>query len=165
MNELFENMKNKKILDACCGGRMFWFNKENPAAVYMDNRVYEEDLCNGQHFVVKPDVVGDFRDMPFDDETFSLVVFDPPHLLRAGEKSWLAKKYGRINEKTWRTDLKEGFEECFRVLKTNGILIFKWNETDIKTSEIIKLSPIPPLFGHRSGKHHKTQWFCFMKTE
>lgn len=22
-------MDNKKILDACCGSRMFWFNKEN----------------------------------------------------------------------------------------------------------------------------------------
>lgn len=153
----------KRILDVCCGGRMFWFNKENPAAVYMDNRVYEEDLCNGQHFVVNPDIIGDFRSIPFEDNTFSLVVFDPPHLLRAGEKSWLAKKYGRLNEKSWRTDITQGFKECFRVLKPGGVLIFKWNEIDIKTSEILKCTPFQPLFGHRSGKHHKTQWICFMK--
>ncbi|NBJ75120.1 SAM-dependent methyltransferase, partial [Neglecta sp. X4] len=26
-----------KILDACCGGRMFWFDKQNPFVTYMDN--------------------------------------------------------------------------------------------------------------------------------
>jgi SAM-dependent methyltransferase len=159
-----ESFIKKEILDVCCGGRMFWFDKNNPVAVYMDNREFEEDLCNGQHFVVKPDIVGDFRNIPFDDETFSLVVFDPPHLLRAGEQSWLAKKYGRLNN-NWRDDLAKGFEECFRVLKKNGVLVFKWNETDIKTSDIIKLSPIPPLFGHKSGKVSKTQWMCFIKTD
>ena len=53
-----------------------------------------------------PDVVGDFRDMPFEDETFRLVVFDPPHLLHAGDDSWLAKKYGVLNESTWREDIR-----------------------------------------------------------
>lgn len=36
----------------------------------------------------------DFANVGFDDETFYLVVFDPPHLLRAGKSSWLVKKYG-----------------------------------------------------------------------
>lgn len=153
----------KLILDACCGGRMFWFNKNQPNTIFMDNREFEETLCNGQHFVVKPDTIGDFRDMPFADGSFNLVVFDPPHLLRAGESSWLAKKYGRLNRDTFKEDLRAGFAECFRVLKNGGVLIFKWNEEDIKTSEIIKLAPIAPLFGHRSGKFHKTQWLVFMK--
>lgn len=67
----------KKILDACCGGRMFWFNKQNPLVTYMDNRSFEERMSNGQHFVVSPDVVADFREMPFPDNTFKLVIFDP----------------------------------------------------------------------------------------
>lgn len=29
----------KQILDACCGSRMFWFDKEHPATVFMDNKV------------------------------------------------------------------------------------------------------------------------------
>ena len=41
-------MKNKKILDACCGSRMFWFNKENTNTVYMDNRTEEKTLCDGR---------------------------------------------------------------------------------------------------------------------
>lgn len=155
----------KKILDACCGGRMFWFNKQNPLVTYMDNRSFEERMSNGQHFVVSPDVVADFREMPFPDNTFKLVIFDPPHLLHAGESSWLAKKYGRLDAKTWRDDISKGFDECFRVLEPDGILVFKWSETNIRTSEILKLAPQKPLIGHRSGKYNKTHWMLFMKGE
>ena len=83
-----------KILDACCGSRMFWFNRNNPDVIFADNRKLETTLCDGRALVIDPDVIIDFRNMPFDDNTFDLVVFDPPHLIRAGEKSWLAKKYG-----------------------------------------------------------------------
>lgn len=152
----------KSVLDVCCGSRMFWFNKKNPNVVYMDNRILSDTLCDGRDLHITPDVVGDFRDIPFEDKSFNLVVFDPPHLLKVGEKSWLGKKYGRLNPDTYKIDLQKGFQECFRVLKKNGVLVFKWNETDIKTSEIIKLSPISPLFGHRSGKLSKTQWLVFM---
>lgn len=39
-----------------------------------------------------------------------------PHLTQAGEKSWLALKYGRLTD-NWREMLKKGFAECFRCLK------------------------------------------------
>lgn len=155
----------KSILDVCCGGRMFWFDKKNPLTVFMDNRTFDGDLCDGRRFIVDPDVVGDFRDIPFPDNEFSLVVFDPPHLLKVGGSSWLAKKYGKLDKNTFRADLTRGFEECFRVLKPNGVLVFKWNEEDVKTSEIIRLSPVPPLLEHKSGKLNKTQWLVFMKPE
>lgn len=158
-------LKPCPVLDVCCGGRMFWFDKHNPLTVFMDNRVYEDTLCDGRVFSVKPDVYGDFRNIPFDNETFNLVVFDPPHLLKAGKNSWLVKKYGRLNLDTYKDDLSQGLKECFRVLKSNGILVFKWNETDVKTSEIIKLSPLSPLFGHKSGKRSKTQWLVFIKDQ
>jgi len=149
-----------KIIDVCCGSRMFWFDKENPNTIFMDYRELETDLCDGRKLIIKPDLVGDFRKIPFTDESFQLAVFDPPHLINVGEKSWLAKKYGKLNKNTWKEDLQSGFAECFRVLKNNGILVFKWNETQIKVSEIIKLSPTMPLFGQRNGKTH---WFVFMK--
>lgn len=50
---------NKTILDACCGSRMFWFDQENPNAVFMDNRILETELCDGRKLVIAPDVVGD----------------------------------------------------------------------------------------------------------
>ena len=59
-------------------------------------------------------------------------MFDPPHLIRAGKTSWLAKKYGRLNQETWQDDLRRGFDECQRVMKPTGTLVFKWNEDQIK---------------------------------
>lgn len=150
----------KRILDACCGSRMFWFDKMNENVTYMDIRKEDTELCDGRKLIVAPDVVADFRDMPFLNESFHMVVFDPPHLLRAGENSWLAKKYGRLNEATWRMDLMQGFDECMRVLKPNGTLIFKWNEDQISLNEVLDCFGQQPLFG---DKRSKTHWLVFMK--
>ncbi|MDR4315008.1 class I SAM-dependent methyltransferase [Niallia circulans] len=152
-------MTLQRILDACCGSRMFWFDKENEDTIFMDKRELETELCDGRKLIVKPDVVGDFRNMPFDDDSFYLVVFDPPHLLKAGEDSWLAKKYGKLNQ-DWPKDIAAGFNECMRVLKPNGTLIFKWNEDQIKLSEVLKCFDQKPLFGN---KRSKTHWLVFMK--
>ena len=149
-----------KILDASCGSRMFWFNKENEDAIYMDNRAEDTSLCDGRKLIVKPDIIADFRDIPFEDESFYLVVFDPPHLIRAGEKSFLKLKYGRLNT-TWKDDIKKGLSECWRVLKTNGTLIFKWNEEQISFSKIKTLLPCEPVIGQRRGK---TIWLVFFKS-
>lgn len=68
---------SKKILDACCGSRMFWFDRENPNVVFMDNRQFCTTLCDGRTLNVDPDVIGDFRNIPFEDGSFRMVVFDP----------------------------------------------------------------------------------------
>ena len=128
----------------------------------MDHRTLNTTLCDGRKLVVAPDVIGDFRNMSFPDEQFLLVVFDPPHLVKAGEKSWLVQKYGCLNPKTWENDIRAGFSECFRVLKPNGILVFKWNEQQIKIGDGVKLAPEQPLFGQRHGRTH---WLVFMKPE
>ena len=151
-----------EILDVCCGSRMFWFDKNNKNTVYMDNREFEEILCDGRKLKVNPDVIGDFRKIPYPDNKFNLVVFDPPHLIRAGENSWIAKKYGKLNPETWESDLKKGFSECMRVLKPNGVLIFKWNEEQIKLKSILDVIDYEPLFGNRRSKTH---WLVFMKLE
>lgn len=150
----------EKILDAACGSKMFWFDKENEDVIFMDNRQLEDTLCDGRKLIINPDIVGDFREIPFKDNTFYLVVFDPPHLVRAGETSWLAKKYGKLNQDTWQEDIRQGFNECMRVLKANGTLVFKWNEDQIKLKEILDIIEYRPLFGN---KRSKTHWLVFMK--
>lgn len=72
---------NKPILDACCGGKMFYFDKNDPRVLFMDCRQIETQLKDRnklRKFEVKPDVIGDFTQMEFADATFRLVVFDPP---------------------------------------------------------------------------------------
>lgn len=156
---------NERVLDVCCGGRMFWFDKANPDALYLDIRE-EQDFQTGKgvdnrHRAIKPDRVMDFRKLDLPDSSFSLIVFDLPHLM-AGRKSFYAQIYGSL-ENTWQEDLRAGFSECFRVLKPDGVLIFKWNETTIPLRQILELTPVTPLFGHRSGKAQKTHWVAFMK--
>ena len=169
---------SKKIIDVCCGGKMFCFDKNNPDVVFCDIRNIETTLCDGRYFEVKPDVICDFTALPFSAKSFKLVVFDPPHLLRNTGKSkykeiygtladeptgWQQKKYGALY-KDWQDMIKKGFAECFRVLEDYGILIFKWNETDIKVNKVLSLTDKKPLFGHKSGKRANTHWLCFMKS-
>lgn len=171
---------DKPILDACCGGKMFYFDKHDSRVLFQDIRKVLTTLCDGRPFEVNPDVQADFTDMPYPDGSFSMVVFDPPHLVYSrGKKSKMMDIYGTLSDKTvptgyqhikygalyadWRDMLTKGFKECFRVLKPGGFLIFKWNETDIKVSEILKLTPEKPVFGHISGKRSNTHWICFMK--
>ena len=152
----------KIILDACCGSRMFWFDKENPLVLFTDIRDEEHTLCDGRSLKVHPDIVSDFTNMPFLNESFKLVVFDPPHLLNVGKESWLAKKYGKLPE-DWPRVIKKGIDECFRVLENYGVLIFKWNEDQITVKEVLKAIGRQPLFGHTAGRHGKTLWKCFMQ--
>ncbi len=160
--------KEKIILDVCCGGRMFWFDKNNPNVLFLDKRTVDPVSVgkgrNARMFKCKPDKIMDFTNLKIPDKSFSLVVFDPPHFTRAGNGSYMGMKYG-VLDKDWRQQISKGFKECFRVLKNNGVLIFKWNEYDVRLREILALTPVKPLFGHPSGKMQKTHWVCFMKID
>lgn len=173
--------ENAMILDPACGGKMFYFDKNDTRVLFADIRKLETELCDGRKFEVTPDIQIDFTKMPFADNRFNLVIFDPPHLTRntGGNKSKFNTMYGTLNNKElptgyqqikygalyedWHGMLSLGFKECFRVLKSGGVLIFKWNETDIKVSEVLKLTEEKPIFGNRSGKASKTHWLVFMK--
>jgi len=82
---------------------MFWFDKENPAVLFCDNRKLSDELCDERLFEIKPNVLADFTNLPFSDESFWHVVFDPPHVTNAGETSWMAKKYGCLPKKWERS--------------------------------------------------------------
>lgn len=152
------------VLDPACGGRQFYFDKADERVLFGDIRVLDEvTFTNGQRYSVQPDQLMDFRELPFPDETFGVVVFDPPHSTRAGGSGWLGVKYGHLDKASWREVIGRGFAECFRVLKPNGVLIFKWAETDIKVSEVLQLTEQAPLVGHRSGKQMGTHWITFIK--
>lgn len=159
-----------RILDPCCGSRMMWFDRTHPDVVFGDIRrevITVTDRSHGRTdgtrtLRIEPDTLMDFRALPYPDETFALVAFDPPHLVRAGKRSWLAAKYGTLSG-DWRADLAAGLRECFRVLRPDGVLVFKWNETQVCLRDVLTLSPVPPLFGHRAGRGNKTHWYVFMK--
>jgi len=162
--------KDKFILDATAGFRMMWFNKEHPNCIYLDERPECE-----------PDIIGDFRNLKqFEDETFRLIIFDPPYFISKKRLCGhnMTRLFGSLQAETWQSDIKQAFNELWRVLKPFGVLLFKWQNYKIPSTELLKLAPCKPLLyqktalKYRSGKR-KTQssgtdriqvlWFCFMK--
>ena len=152
-----------QILDACCGGRHWWWDKKHPLALYMDIRVEPPGCVDVRpNFEVAPDVVGDFRSMPFADGAFQLVVFDPPHITRSKpSKSYTGLKYGVLPKDTEQDDLRLGFAECWRVLAPGGTLVFKWGASDLKRVETH--FPTTPTVGTRSPRGGQTRWLIFYK--
>jgi len=156
----------KLILDPASSMRSFYFDKTDERVVFGDIREDETHLLtNGQTIKIKPDEVMDFRNIPYADESFQCVIFDPPHMLNLTEKSWMRKKYGVLDNDTWQNDIKQGFAECFRVLKNEGTLIFKWNEVSIPLKKILALTDYKAVLGHPSGKRMGTHWVLFIKTQ
>ncbi|MDO9571147.1 MAG: SAM-dependent methyltransferase [Hydrogenophaga sp.] len=159
-----------KVIDVCCGTKMMWFDKADPHVIFGDARAETLTVTDRSHrnasgtrtLKVEPDVLFDFRALPFPSGTFRLVAFDPPHLVHVGPRSWLAAKYGKLGA-DWRDDLRQGFAECFRVLEPHGVLVFKWNETQVRLSEVLATTPEKPLFGQVSGRNGLTHWLVFMK--
>lgn len=95
----------KPILDVCCGSKMFYADKCNPSVLFCDKRIVESTiLCNGETLEIKPDMQIDFRYLPFNDESFYLVIFDPPHIKYGSEKSFMVQKYGKL-DKNYKQDL------------------------------------------------------------
>ena len=130
---------------------------------FIPHKLKDKSSTGGyRELIIAPDVQGDFTNLQFPARTFALVVFDPPHLTGNGSSGWLAKKYGKLGV-DWKAELRQGFSECFRVLRPDGTLIFKWSEEKIPVSQILALTPVKPLFGNRCGKSAKTHWIVFMK--
>lgn len=153
-----------EILDACCGGRMWWWDKAHPLAVYMDNREVALGALSGRpSWGIEPDMIGDFRAMPFTDGAFRLVLFDPPHIVRERPSGTIATQYGALRKESEQDDLRVGLSECWRVLGSGGTLIVKWAGSP---DRIQPHFPAAPIVGTRwVGRANGlgTRWFVFYK--
>jgi SAM-dependent methyltransferase len=159
------------VLDACCGPRMFWFDRDDSRALFIDRRreVVTRDLGtvktrNRRPAIVDPHIIADFTRMPFANESFYMVVFDPPHMSknRSGLSGIFPKLYGTLAD-NWPEAMRLGFAECFRVLKPNGTLVFKWADSSVPVAQVLMNTPRRPLFGSRRGRH--THWYVFIKDD
>jgi ubiquinone/menaquinone biosynthesis C-methylase UbiE len=156
---------DKHILDVCCGGRMMWFDKNNKNTLYCDIREVEKGkIEHCPNWECKPDIIADYKDLPFDDNSFKLIVWDIPHIIK-DTGGILNKKYGSLGN-NWKEDTKKAFDSIWRVLDVHGTLIFKYSDLDIKVTDMLKLFPQKALFGTRTKRAvNSTYWIVFFKTE
>jgi len=155
------------ILDATCGSRMMWFEKDDPETVYLDIRRgrFDTPTAFNKQAIIEPTVQADNRALPFKDDVFDLVLFDPSH--HFGRKARLALHiaYGFINPYSWHWDINLAAKEFFRVLRPGGFLVFKWSSHDIPLKKVLPLIPAKPLFGSKTlvAERQSTHWIIFRK--
>jgi len=161
-----------KILDATCGMKSMWYQKNHPLVTYIDIRkgtfeavAKHSKIRDRRKRIINPDVVMDFTDLKYDDDTFDMVIFDPPYKIEGKntKEAGVHVPYGRLNKEDYKDVLSKGINELFRVLKPCGVFVFKWGEINKKVDEIIKLFPYPPMFGTRTGQRNNTHWIVFLK--
>ena len=163
------NDEHKKfILDACCGMKYMWYNKQHPNAIYMDIRKEEKGFNKNRPFdKVQPDIQGDFTNLPEElkQKKFKLIVWDVPHLKGRKLTGNMLKCYGALNPETWQSDVNKGFKQLWSVLDDYGVLLFKFSDYHIKFNDVLKQIPEQPLFFNKTTSKgvSETKWFCFMK--
>ena len=153
--------KHRMILDMTCGGRHMWFDKDHDGTIYADIRLEPSGAIEQQpEWNVTPDIVCDWGALPFNDNSFDLVVFDPPHA-HVLNSSIIGMKYGSLFG-DWKPTLRLGLLEAWRVTSTAGTLVFKWAESPYPVATVLGLVPeMKPAFGHTTGKAGKTIWVTF----
>jgi SAM-dependent methyltransferase len=126
--ELLDKMLNfyprktpKDILDATVNGGRIWKG--------LDWDYVGLDI-DARH---KPDVVADNTDMPFDNASFDVVIYDPPHIPNQGKDR--SKDFNKRFGLTLKSPKEEGYsfafmyppfaKEAYRVLRPEGILLCK----------------------------------------
>ena len=121
MLDFYPRSKPRKILDATVNSGRFWRDSTRPVTgLDIDPR----------H---KPDMVGDNRDMPFGDNCFDVVVYDPPHIPNQGKDK--SKDFNTRFGLVLPASAAQGYnfthlyppfaKEAHRVLRPEGVLFCK----------------------------------------
>lgn len=121
MLRFYPRKNPRDILDATINGGRFWRGLEW-TVTGMDI-----DPANN------PTVVGDNRDMPFEDASFDVVVYDPPHIPNQGQdrSKDFNVRFGLVLKSSKEQGYDLGFlyppfvAEAYRVLRAEGILLCK----------------------------------------
>jgi SAM-dependent methyltransferase len=121
MLRFYPRKRPQDILDATVNGGRFWRG--------LEWKIIGMDIDPAHN----PTVVGDNRDMPFEDSSFDVVVYDPPHIPNQGKdrSKDFNTRFGLVLKSTKEQGYDLGFlyppfvAEAYRVLRVEGILLCK----------------------------------------
>jgi hypothetical protein len=108
-----------RVLDACCRVGAEWATSRRHDCVMSDSDI----AC-------RPAVVSDMRFLPFADESFEEIFFDPPHMIRNDkwstmyQKNWRGFGFWRSRAE-WENALRLCDSEFARVIRPGGVLHVK----------------------------------------
>jgi hypothetical protein len=169
------------ILDATAGNRTMWKDKPPENTVFID---IERKL------EVKPDIFADNSTTPFFDKVFDTIFYDPPHMVAdkssfyvfPDAKSFKARwpDYGEIpryyggdrykNQQELIVHIYKAQKEFYRILKDDGLLWLKWNETVIPVRRVLALFDmwkdlliLPIKAPSQTAGTKQTYWVCMRK--
>lgn len=148
-----------RVLDCSAGLRGMWLDKHFPSAVYVDIRSE-----------VSPDLVASSTCLPFHNETFDLILFDPPHHNVGASGEW-SLDYGVFTTAEILNLCRRTFPELRRVVKPAGVVLFKWNDHSIGLSRVMPdpETGLVPLVAQRVAYHTKhasvTTWVTLVRKE
>lgn len=121
MLDFYPRERPQRILDATVNGRRFWRGSQRPILGLDINPRY------------RPDVIGDNLHMPFHDQIFDVVVYDPPHIPNQGKDR--SKDFNTRFGLVLKSSAAHGYNfshlyqpfvcEAYRLLRPEGILLCK----------------------------------------
>jgi len=135
-----------------------WYDQYHPGVVYVDLRPE-----------VRPDILCDSGQLPFRRRCFDLIVFDPPHH-NIGANADMVKRYGHFTNAEIKWFVLRAFHDFARVLKKDGLILFKWSDHTTKLTTILGFicGEFTPLFGQLGSTRVKhpsmTYWVTLVKT-
>lgn len=117
---------------------------------------------------IDPDKLGCITKIPWPDNTFSMVLFDPPHD-KWGKSSFMRVLYGSWNNEMFVHKVGPANQEFYRVLKPGGFLFVKIQDNKQRDKQLVELLSNfklllkihqAPLSGRTKNK---TYWMLFVR--
>ncbi len=155
-----------RILDATVNRGRFWQSSQRPV-IGMD-----------VNWGFRPDVSGDNRRMPFRDESFDVVIYDPPHIPNQGKDR--SKDFNTRFGLVLKSPAANGYNfshlyppfarEAYRILKSEGILLckitdyvhghrFQWAHIElVKAASDVGFCPCDCIVKVRQGPIVSPRW-------
>jgi len=164
------------ILDATCGPKGMYhgltrqFTTEEIIFIDVRKGTFTSINYPDKSVTVQPDILADDRHLPFRDNTFTLIIFDPPHG-QYSMKSYLGPRFGGLTSRELRYLFIYANIEFHRVLKTPGYLLIKCVDSDdydykVKrafTNFKLLLDIKYPSQAHTKGSKTNTHWLLYVK--
>ena len=155
------------MLDSTSGNRHLWKNKTPKNVLFLDKEL---------NLRIPPDIFADWKHLPFRDNSFECVLFDPPHVFSESSqfnRDPKARPHGQKKIPGWygafkskRHAIIEIYNAQIEFARVASRMCFKWNEASISLWNVLGLFDrwmIQFKFQAKHLRSVKTWWVNFVR--